>query len=549
VKGTTPGNVIALVAEDNNKTFLHRLKGAGADLARVKTFKYVRRNARDELFLLREDLDKLAAACRDVGDVRLITIDPITAYMGSGRGFDSHRATDVRSQLAPLKDFAEHLDICVVAATHPPKGASARAAIDSFIGSQAFIATARVGKYLVTELGEPDDRGFRRPTGRVLFTTPKTSDGPTPPTLAFQQEDIVIGYVPGTDTLIKTRRIVWDTEPIDLTVDEARRTQDAGGVGAGASARDSENRTRIAKDHSGAWSGRGLQLHAAPTGQGRDWRALIQAPRRGPLFTLVLGASRAHAGRRQGRQRRRKGDGAMTLQPCNQAERAPITEAEYGGLQQAYEFMNAAFFGGKLPNVMFTLQRITGAKGYFSPSRFTWRTGDGIVPQHELALNPDAFIGRTDEEIISTVTHEQVHCWQEAHGKPPKRHYHNREWAAKMITIGLMPSNTGAVGGKITGIRMTHYILPDGLFTKAFAELAATGWKLNLQSAPALGREGGRQSKTKFTCASCGLNVWGKPDAAVVCCNCATQSLLGDETIEAAAMAAAMAPFQMRALS
>jgi hypothetical protein len=221
-KGGAPGNIIALTAEDNAKEFRRRLTGAGADLTRVKILKSVRRNARDELFLLAEDLDKLTAACRDLADVRLITIDPITAFMGSGRGFDSHRATDVRSQLAPLKDFAERLDICVVAVTHPPKGASTRVAIDSFIGSQAFIATARAGKSLVEELGEPDDRGFRRPTGRILFTTPKTSDGPKPPTLAFRQEDIAIGYTPGTDRLIRTRRIVWDREPLDLTADEAR---------------------------------------------------------------------------------------------------------------------------------------------------------------------------------------------------------------------------------------------------------------------------------------------------------------------------------------
>src|SRR5262249_11727936 len=88
--------------------------------------------------------------------------------------------------------------------------------------SQAFIATARVGKYLIEELGEVDDRGFRRPTGRVLFTTPKTSDGMKPATLAFRQEDVTIGYVPGTDRLIKTRRIIWDAEPVDLTADEAR---------------------------------------------------------------------------------------------------------------------------------------------------------------------------------------------------------------------------------------------------------------------------------------------------------------------------------------
>ena len=50
-----------------------------------------------------------------------------------------------------------------------------------------------------------------------------------------------------------------------------------------------------------------------------------------------------------------------------------------------------------------------------------------------------------------------------------------------MKIIGLMPSNTG-IGGKETGQQMDHYILPDAPFTQAFAELAATGWKLNLQS-------------------------------------------------------------------
>jgi DNA polymerase len=221
-KGAAPGTVVALIAEDQDKEFRRRLMGAGADLTRIKIFKYVRRNERNELFLIGEDLDKLEMACHDLGDVKLITIDPITAFMGSARGFDSHRATDVRSQLAPLKDVAERLDICVAAITHPSKGASSRAAIDAFIGSQAFIATARVGKYLIEELGEANDRGFRRPTGRILFTTPKNSDGPKPPTLAFRQEDIVLDYVPGTDRLIKSRHIVWDSEPVDLTADEAR---------------------------------------------------------------------------------------------------------------------------------------------------------------------------------------------------------------------------------------------------------------------------------------------------------------------------------------
>jgi DNA polymerase len=223
--GSGCGNVIALTAEDNDKQFRHRLMGAGADIDRVQILKYIRKDERDRLFLLAEDLEALEAACRDTGDVKLITVDPITAYMGSGRGFDSHRATDVRSQLMPLKDVAERTDIPVIGITHPSKSAAQRAALDAFIGSQAFIATARVGIYLLDELGPPDDRGFRRSTGRVLFTVPKMSDGPKPPTRAFHQEDVPIGCVDRGDGInhpVMTRRIVWDKSTIDLTADEAR---------------------------------------------------------------------------------------------------------------------------------------------------------------------------------------------------------------------------------------------------------------------------------------------------------------------------------------
>ena len=91
-----------------------------------------------------------------------------------------------------------------------------------------------------------------------------------------------------------------------------------------------------------------------------------------------------------------------------------------------------------------------------------------------------------------------------------------------MKLIGLMPSNTGAVGGKETGQRMSHYILPDGAFAQAFAELAATGWKLNLQSTIyAGGEKKPKKDKTKYTCPSCGLNMWANiPDADISCNSC-----------------------------
>jgi hypothetical protein len=71
------------------------------------------------------------------------------------------------------------------------------------------------------------------------------------------------------------------------------------------------------------------------------------------------------------------------------------------------------------------------AKGCFAPERFAGRT-EAKVTAHELALIPDCFTARTDEEILSTLAHEMVHVWQQTHGTPPRRSYHDREWARKM---------------------------------------------------------------------------------------------------------------------
>jgi hypothetical protein len=221
--GPEPGSVVILSAEDRVSDYVRRLTAAGADLTRAKMLSYIRRNDRDELFLLGEDLDKLEQAILDLGDVKLVAIDPITAFMGHGRNFDSHRATDVRSQLHPLSRLAEKLGVAFSTVTHPPKNAAGRAAIDNFIGSQAFIAAARVGHYCVLELGEEDDRGFRRPTGRRLFAAAKVSHSAhgEVPTLAFRVEEVSIGWDAKQECEVRAPRIVWDPTPVDITADEA----------------------------------------------------------------------------------------------------------------------------------------------------------------------------------------------------------------------------------------------------------------------------------------------------------------------------------------
>lgn len=196
-----------------------------------------------------------------------------------------------------------------------------------------------------------------------------------------------------------------------------------------------------------------------------------------------------------------------------------ITPKHYRAFQEAYDFFNAELFDGTLPHVLVTLQRHAKARGYFSAERFRGRVADAAA--HELALNPDSFVGRSDEDIASTLAHEMAHVWQQTHGKPPRKAYHDRQWAAKMREIGLQPSATGEPGGKETGAHMTHYIIAGGAYAKAFSKLAAKGWALDWQSVPMSAEAKKKKaSKTKFTCPDCGQNAWGKPDTLLICGNC-----------------------------
>jgi len=202
-----------------------------------------------------------------------------------------------------------------------------------------------------------------------------------------------------------------------------------------------------------------------------------------------------------------------------------ITPTEYNAFQKAYDFFNRELFGNSLPHVLVTLQRTANSRGYFGANRFSGRAAGTRV--HELALNPDGFTGRTDEEILSTLAHEQAHVWQahvwqETRGKSATRGYHDREWAAKMKEIGLYPSSTGEPGGKETGQHVTHYIVPGGPYQQAYAKLKAKGFELHWQSAPQdkAAKAKAKASKTKFTCPECGQNAWGKPDALLICGVC-----------------------------
>lgn len=218
------------------------------------------------------------------------------------------------------------------------------------------------------------------------------------------------------------------------------------------------------------------------------------------------------------------------------------TAAAYGVLQAAYDFFNAELFNGELPPCLITFQRHRGAYGYYSPHRFSLVGEDGVTTD-EIALNPAHFAERPTVDTLSTLVHEMVHLWQQHFGKPPRRCYHDRQWAEKMKLIGLHPTSTGLPGGRETGPSMTHYIVAGGPYEAAFIKwaavvdtplfqdnafrLAAGGSGSGTAGTGTSGKgsdvEKKRASKTKFTCPNCETNAWGKPGLFIICGECSVR--------------------------
>lgn len=199
----------------------------------------------------------------------------------------------------------------------------------------------------------------------------------------------------------------------------------------------------------------------------------------------------------------------------------PTTQT-YTSLTAAYEFFNRELFSGRLPACLITMQRHKGAFGFFSGERFA-KTSDPKEITDEIALNPVHFATRKPVEVLSTLVHEMVHLWQHHFGERPRRGYHDRQWAAKMLAVGLIPTDTGEAGGKLTGQHVTHLIEEEGHYARAVEKL--------LREHPAIlyhdrareddeVRKKKTASKTKYTCPRCGLNAWAKPEAPLVCGAC-----------------------------
>ncbi len=202
------GKAVILSAEDEiADTIAPRLIAAGADVSKCLALEALVQGKNGKRTLnLADDLERLSALIAQEPDVRLVTIDPISAYLGSKA--DSYRNTEMRAVLAPLGEWASRHRVAVVFVTHFNKNGKGNA-LGRVTDSLAFTALARSFWLVVPE---QDSAGSK--TGRKLFVKGKQNIGKDPGGLAYRIEGATL------PNGVPTSRIVWDGT-VDITADQA----------------------------------------------------------------------------------------------------------------------------------------------------------------------------------------------------------------------------------------------------------------------------------------------------------------------------------------
>jgi putative DNA primase/helicase len=205
-----PGSVIILSAEDDPEdTIAPRFEAAEARLERCEFIRAVIDRDSNGQPISRSwdiaaDIDKMVRLARMIGDVRLIIIDPISAYLGA---VDAQKNAQIRGALGPLVGMARDVDAAVLLVTHLNKGGGTEA-LTRVMDSVAFVAAPRAA-YLVAK-DDNDETGRRR-----LFLPMKNNLGPDTGGLSYQIVPVNLGEG------ISTARIEWGADVVATTADEA----------------------------------------------------------------------------------------------------------------------------------------------------------------------------------------------------------------------------------------------------------------------------------------------------------------------------------------
>jgi putative DNA primase/helicase len=265
-EGRAPqGNVLLLTAEDApDDTVIPRLIAAGAALDRVEIVQMVRTGNKKRMFSLVTDLELLRRKVAEVGDVRLILIDPVSAYLGHGK-IDSFRGTDVRAMFGPVADLAAELKIAIIGIMHFNKKTDVTNVLLRISDSLAFGAASRHVYGVINDAANE----------RKLLVKGKNNHAPhNQKALAYHFGTRLVGRDPETGKEIWAPHILWEPRQVDVTATEAMQAA-------------SENKAPAARDEAKKFLRELLangpvvvsEVEDAAKGHGIGWRTVERAKR------------------------------------------------------------------------------------------------------------------------------------------------------------------------------------------------------------------------------------------------------------------------------
>ena len=195
--------VLILNTEDDpDDTSVPRLLAAGADLTQIA---FARSEVLGQFTLA--DLDTLNEMIAQMGDVRLLVIDPATAHLGDA---NDHRNAELRALLMPLSLWAMERNLAVILVTHVNKPQTGKVeAMARVVGSVAWVNAVRAA---VIFSKDPDDKTRR------LFIPFKSNNAPEPKGLAYKV--VPADSLPAYPWLTRLAKVDWLGE-VDISADEA----------------------------------------------------------------------------------------------------------------------------------------------------------------------------------------------------------------------------------------------------------------------------------------------------------------------------------------
>jgi putative DNA primase/helicase len=141
-----PASVLMFASEDDAAdTTRPRLQAAGADLERVFQV--------DDDAL---DAAKIESYCESLGDVRLVTVDPLTAFFPSD--VNPWKTPSVRRFLRPLIELAQRRQFAIVGLLHTNRWSDSADPLSRMSEAQGIPQVARNALVLGTDPADPDRR-------------------------------------------------------------------------------------------------------------------------------------------------------------------------------------------------------------------------------------------------------------------------------------------------------------------------------------------------------------------------------------------------------